>query len=65
MKRYKNSVYQIGYRPTDTIYISEELGSVAGRRRFVLKCDICEKEKKVWLTQISSGTWNVCEHDVL
>jgi len=63
MGRHKNSVYQVGYR-MDHIFISEELASRNGRR-FILKCDICEKEKKVYLYQISTGNWNVCEHDVL
>ena len=61
--RYKNSIYQVGYS-MDHIYISEELASRNGRR-FMLKCNLCGKEKKVFLYQISTGKWDVCEHDVL
>lgn len=61
--RYKNSEYKKGYELTDNIYIDEEVGSRNGRR-FNVKCKICEKVKRIHLTQISSGNWNVCEHDV-
>jgi len=62
--RYKNSVYQKDYKLTDNTYIKKEVASRNGRR-FILACKVCGVEKRNHLTQISSGNWNVCEHDVL
>jgi len=64
MSRGRNRIYVVGYEATDNIYISEELPSRGGRR-FLLKCKICNKDKVVYSYQLSSGNWDVCEHDVL
>lgn len=46
------------------IYVSEEINRKAGMRRFILKCKKCGAEKKIYHNQLSSGNWNVCQHDL-
>lgn len=58
--RGKNWIgYEMGY-----IYVSEEINRKAGMRRFILKCKKCGAEKKIYHNQLSSGNWNVCQHDL-
>lgn len=60
----RKKMNMIGYR-MGKIFVSKELSRKSGHRRYILKCSICGKEKKVYHTQINSGLWNVCEHDTL
>lgn len=64
VRKPRKKMQMIGYKLGE-IYISEELSSKAGHRRYILKCSICGKEKAVYHTQINTGLWNVCEHDTL
>ncbi len=58
--RGKNWIgYEMGY-----IYVSEEISRKSGNRRFILKCKKCGAEKIIYLGQLSTGEWNVCEHDL-
>lgn len=44
-----------------SIEVIEELTSIGGRRRFLLKCNECGAENTTWHSQISAGTYSVCD----
>lgn len=51
---------QVGY-----IKVVKELNKKCGHRYFLMKCDLCDAEKRVSQSSISQGAYNVCEHDAL
>lgn len=62
MARKKKNM--IGFK-MGVIMVVEELSSKWGHRRFVLECQKCKVRKNIYHSQLSTGEWSVCEHDVV
>ena len=58
-KRIDLTGYKLGY-----ITVIKER-RIAGQKKILMKCDICQAEKEFWVAQYYNGSWKLCEHDVL
>lgn len=56
--------WYVGKRIGQSIIIMKRTMRSRNHRKFLLECEQCDAKKEVWTSQLGSGNWSVCEHDL-
>lgn len=59
-KRESNIAYMLG----NSVKVVEYIKRNVGNSKLLLRCSKCGRESQEWESQITSGEWEVCEHDL-
>lgn len=59
-KRESNIAYMLG----NSVKVVEYIKRNVGNSKLLLRCSKCGRESQEWESQIISGEWEVCEHDL-
>jgi len=64
MKKGRPKEWYVGKELGKSIFLAERLLKSGGNQKFKLACKKCNATKDVWTSQIYTGGWKVCEHDL-
>lgn len=47
-----------------SIFLEKLVKRSSGSKKYRLKCNKCGAQRDYWVSQIMTGSWEVCEHDL-
>lgn len=63
-KRGRPMEWYVGKMLGRSIELVELTKKSSGHKKFKLQCIKCGATSEKWVSQINSGSWEVCEHDL-